>query len=98
MMDNNLFTKVAFDDLKLDFVTKERVIRETFVTIDGQQFEVEDLYETINMIESGNAYVTDYGMGKMLVKYGVLSSAGSMNWPGSIGPNYEAFVKMLEKH
>lgn len=98
-MENDLFTKAAYDGLKYLITEKERVVREKFITIDDESFELEDLYETLSEIDGwGNVYVNEPNMGKMLVKYGVLMSAGSSNWPAAKGPNFDDFYKMIEKH
>lgn len=98
-MENDLFTKAAYDNLKYLVTEKERVIKEKFITIDDESFEVQDLYDTLSEIGGwGNVYVTNPQMSKMLVKYGVLQSGGSSNWPASAGPNFDDFLKMVEKH
>lgn len=99
IMENDLFTKAAYDNLKYLVTEKERVIKEKFITIDDEEFEMQDLYDTLSEIGGwGNVYVTDPQMSKMLVKYGVLKSGGSMDWPASAGPNFDDFLKMVESH
>jgi len=98
IMDNNLFTKANFDSLEMDFDRRVKTIVESFVMIDGLEYEVADLYETCEMVADGDAYVNEKHMADMLVKYGVLASAGSRSWAGSKGPNYDAFMKKLSDH
>jgi penicillin V acylase-like amidase (Ntn superfamily) len=98
-MEKDLFSKAAFEDLKYLVTEKERVIREKFITIDNEDFELDDLHNTLSEIDAwGNVYVVEPHLGKMLVKYGVLTSAGSMNWPATKGPNFDEFFELVSTH
>ena len=95
-MENDLFTKAAYDGLKYDVVEKERVIKEKFITIDNESFEIQDLYDTLSNIDYwANVYVTNSQMSKMLVKYGILESGASRSWPASKGANFDDFYKKI---
>lgn len=97
-MENTLFTKAAFDSLKVDVEKKERtIIIDIFIVIDGEKFEIYDLYDTMESVALGGHYVDNPEMAAMFKKYGIMSP-GSINYSGERGPNYDAFMKIVRSH
>lgn len=84
--------------MKLEIEARSRTITEYFVEVDGVNFDVEDLIETLGYIKNNdNIYVDNPRMSKVLVRIGVLESGGSMTWPASPGPKFDEFYDSLRK-
>lgn len=99
-MENTLFTKAAFEDLKKNIAVsrKERVVVDTTFFFDGKTFDGEDLLDTLEEIENeDDIAVTNTSMAAFLMKNGIISSAGSLRWctRAEKGPNFDEFIKFV---
>lgn len=96
----DLFKAKAFKDLMdggLEIEARPRQGFDYFVEIDGEKFDAADLLETLENVESGDVYITNQRMGKMLLKFGILHSLGSSRWyqGASKGDNFKEFYDFL---
>jgi hypothetical protein len=99
-MENTLFTKAAFEDLKKNIAVsrKERIVIDTTFFFDGKSFDGEDLLDTLEEIENeDDIAVTNISMAAFLMKNGIISSAGSLRWctRAEKGPNFDEFIKFV---
>ncbi len=95
-------------DLDLTFVStarvRERVVHDLLIMVDGVEFDVEDLRDLLDEVESGDTVVYPISTGQMLLKNGVLDDLGSQRWMLSAieGPNFRVFKQtvddLLKKH
>lgn len=100
-MSGDLFQSTAFNELKdkgFPVVTRERVVVDTYVTVDGINFELEDLMETLEAVQSNDAY-TSFSTEKFAVlhKNGILLSQSRRDWAATPGPNLDEFLEILYK-
>lgn len=101
MSDMPLFISEAFNSLKsseLEVTTKEKTVYNHYIKIDDINFDVKDLYETLDAIDEGDSYLTNPNMIKMMKKYGVIGNEGSSKWMtgATKGPYFKDFVDLIK--
>ncbi|QIG72690.1 hypothetical protein EVB97_132 [Rhizobium phage RHph_Y65] len=95
---NDLFTSNKFSELKstgLSLTKKETVVVHKYVSIGGVSFDVEELLDFFDDIDS-NVWTVEK-TGKILIEYGILKDLGSQRWMTGAGkgPNFDEFQSML---
>ena len=104
MSDNitpNLFTSKTFAEFIANpplVVTTKRVVEDHHITILGEKFELEDLYETLVSVKCDSIEITNREMVKVLKELGVIASNGSNRggWGARAGENYDAFLTYIK--
>lgn len=98
-MSGDLFQSTAFNALKekgFPIVTRERVVVDKFITVDGVEFEFYDLLETLESVMSGGVYTTFSDKKFAILKAnGILECQGNGSWSATRGPNLKEFVDIL---
>lgn len=70
----------------------------TTVTLNGERFDLEDLYEALSGIKQGDTYIWESRMCKHLLKLEVLKSCGSRRAGGAFrGHRFEDLFKQIEE-
>jgi hypothetical protein len=87
--------------LKLEFRTETKTVDITrkFVNVEGEEFEVNDLFNVLDEIEAGcDIEITNKRMADHLVKIEVLKSTGSRRWMtgATKGPCFKFLYERLE--
>lgn len=97
-MDQDLFSRVALDDLSIEVRETERIVIEKSVIIDGVVFDAVDLYDTLlSLDDEADIVVVDDDMANMLLKYAAISYRGNMRHCARAekGANFNAFYKLI---
>lgn len=100
----DLFERKAFEDLKaegLDVTVTDRTVSDYWITIEGERFDAEDLYASLQEVNHSNDTILTFERKKMniLKKLGVVDHEGSSRWcmGAELGPNGEEFIKVLRE-
>ena len=74
---------------------REYIEWKEIITINGEKFDLHDIYETLSSMRLENIRIINKKMADFLIKHEVVSSAGSRDIPASRGRRYEEFMKIL---